>query len=200
MKILGIVILFFAATAYTQDLPSASLRKGTWDFGVQTGGGTGGVHRRSFGAQFWTAGLRIGELCTAEHGQGWRRGNLECGMDIIPVFLVFEREAIYGGGSNLFLKWTFTRGKKLAPYYELGLGMLFTKSNLPSGDTSTLNFTAQTGPGIYIFTHEKRALALGVEFLHISNAFLGNFNPGINVVHFALEYHWFHRAARRDTP
>ncbi len=70
--------------------------------------------------------------------------------------------------------------------------MLLTKSNLPSGDTSKVNFCTQTGPGIYIFTREKRAVPVGVKFLHISNAFLGNFNPGINVVHFALEYHWFH--------
>ncbi len=112
MKIFGIVFLFFAATAYTQDLPSVSLRKGTWDFGVQTGGGTGEVHGRNFGAQFWTAGLRIGELCTTEHGKGWRRGNLECGIDIIPVFLVFERDSLWGWLES-FPEMDFYPGQKV---------------------------------------------------------------------------------------
>lgn len=191
MRILVSLFLLAASTVSAQGLPSSSLRKGAWDFGVQTSGGVG-LYGNNSKAGLWLVGGRIGRVLTREHGDGWYRGNFEYAMDLIPVHVVVDGRVIYGGGFNpLVLKWNFTRGKKWAPYYEASFGMLFTTANVPSGDTSRVNFVSQAGPGINFFARENRAFSAGFSFLHLSSAQLGRNNSGINAVHFTIGYHWF---------
>ena len=175
----------------SQDLPAASLRQGTWDIGVWTGGGTGLTGSTS-NIRFWNAGMRFGRILTREHGSGWLRGNLELAGDAIPAYVVFQNKTVYGAGFNpALLKWNFTSGRKIAPFVEAGAGLLFTSSDVPLG-TTTVNFTPQVGLGMHIFTREKRAVTLTARYVHISNAGLSTPNPGINTIQFTLGYHWFH--------
>jgi hypothetical protein len=173
------------------NLPAASLKKGTWDLGVWTGGGHALTGSTS-GTGVWNAGFRFGRVMTQEHGPGWLRGNLEWSGDIIPAYVIFQNTNVYGAGFNPALfKWNFTRGKKIAPYFEMGAGMLFTRSDVPAG-TSTINFTPQAGFGMHIFTRQKRAVTLTGKYVHISNAGLSTPNPGINTIQFTVGYNWFH--------
>lgn len=173
------------------NLPSTSLKKGTWDLGLWTGGGHGLTGSTS-GTGVWSAGVRVGRVMTHEHGSGWLRGNLEWAADVIPAYVVFQNNTVYGAGLNPgFFKWNFTGGKKIAPFVELGGGLLFTRSDVPPG-TSTVNFTPQVGFGMHIFTREKRAVTLTGRYVHISNAGLATPNPGINTIQFTVGYNWFH--------
>ncbi len=174
----------------TDNLPSASLKKGTWDIGVWTGGGTALTGSFS-NTRAWNAGVRIGNVLTGEHGSGRLRGNLEWAADIIPAYVIFQNTTVYGAGfTPVLLKWNFTSGRKVAPFIEAGVGMLFTRTQVPPG-TSTTNFTPQVGFGLHVFTREKRAVTFTGKYVHISNAGLSTPNQGINTMQFTLGYHWF---------
>jgi Lipid A 3-O-deacylase (PagL) len=129
----------------------------------------------------WNAGLRYGWVLTYPHGPSFLNGRFEFAIDAVPVYLIFQRtNTAYGVGLNpLNLKWNFTkRSSHIAPYVELSGGTLFTTRKVPPR-TSGVNFT----PGAALGTHllgKEYAWALEARYLHISNAGLGDFNPGIN--------------------
>ena len=192
-----LLLLLCAVSAAAQagsaslSLPAASLKKGTWDIGVWTGGGTALTGSTS-NTRFWEAGMRFGRILTQEHGSGWLRGNLEWAGDAIPAYVVFQNTTVYGAGFNpVLLKWNFTSGRKIAPFVEMGGGLLFTSSEVPPG-TSTVNFTPQGGFGMHIFLREKRALTFTVKGVHISNAGLSAPHPGIiSSIQYSVGYSWF---------
>jgi len=185
------MLALLSVSALAQSLPSDSLAQGAWELGLWTGGG----HSVSGGTAdtgVWDAGVRVGKVLTGEHGSGWLRGNLEYAADFIPAYLlVFPKQTSYAGGFDPFiLKWNFTGGRKVAPYLELGGGVLFSLDNVPPG-TGNVNFTPQASFGVQIFTREKRAVSLAAKYVHISNAGLTTPNPGINTIQFSIGYHWF---------
>jgi len=185
------MLALLSVSALAQSLPSDSLGPGSWELGLWTAGG----HSVSGGTAdtgVWDAGVRVGKVLTGEHGSGWLRGNLECAVDFIPAYLlVFPSQTSYAGGFDPFiLKWNFTGGRKVAPYLELGGGVLFSLDNVPPG-TGNVNFTPQASFGVQIFTREKRAVSLAAKYVHISNAGLTTPNPGINTIQFSIGYHWF---------
>lgn len=200
-------------TGTAESLPSGSLMKGAWDFSVWGQGGhsvSGGTRNTSVG----DAGIRIGKILTEEHLSGWARGNLEYAVDVIPLYILagpfkivpigvgtcligvkcglgLAQETAYGGGFNPFIvRWNFTSGKRLAPFIELGGGVLFTNKDLPL-QSSNVNFTPQAAIGMNIFTREKRAVSLDFRYEHISNAGLAKPNPGINTLQGGVGFHWF---------
>jgi lipid A 3-O-deacylase len=197
----------------SESLPASSLAAGAWDIGIWGQGGgsvSGGTRNTSVG----DAGFRIGKILTDEHGSGWVRGNLEYAVDLIPLYVLsgpfkivpsgvgtcavgakcgplLANETAYGGGFNPFIvRWNFTSGKRLAPFLELGGGVLFTNKDLPLA-SSNVNFTPQAAIGMNIFTRAKRAVSLDFRYEHISNAGLAKPNPGINTLQGGIGYHWF---------
>ncbi|HYY70645.1 MAG TPA: acyloxyacyl hydrolase [Terriglobales bacterium] len=178
-------------SAYAQNLPSGSLEKGTWELAIWTAGGhsvSGGTSETSV----WNAGLRLGRVLTHDHGSGFSRGNLEYAGDVVPIYvLFFPRQTSYAGGFNpVILKWNFTSGQKVAPYFEFGGGVLLSLDDVPPG-TSKVNFTPQASFGVQIFGRGKRAVSLAGKYVHISNAGLATPNPGINTLQFAIGYQCF---------
>src|SRR5580700_11313330 len=135
--------LLFASAAAAQDLPSTSLTRGTWEFGAFAGGGTG--LGKSDNTQFFFAGGRVGRILTHDHLSGWMRGNFEWAVDMMPLYVVFPpQNAVYGGSFKPAIwQWNFTSGKTLAPYVAAAGGVVFSRSNIPPGDTSYVNFTSQ---------------------------------------------------------
>jgi lipid A 3-O-deacylase len=185
------ILALLSAAALAQSLPSDSLEPGAWELGLWAAGGHSASGGRS-DAGVWDAGVRVGRVLTGEHGSGWLRGNLEYAVDFIPAYmLVFPSRTSYAGGLDPFvLKWTFTGSRKVAPYLELGGGVLISLDNVPPG-TSNVNFTPQASFGVQIFTREKRAVSLAARYVHISNAGLAAPNPGLNTLQFSIGYHWF---------
>jgi hypothetical protein len=69
------------------------------------------------------------------------------------------------------------------PYWDLGLGMLWTNlaPRIPEQSTQ-FNFVLESGPGVHYFVTEKVAFMVGARFHHISNAGLGDRNLGLNSI------------------
>ena len=200
----------FAQTARPQISTNPLHKKGTWDLGVWVSGGhsvTGGTS----GVGIFSTAFRVGKIISVERGRGWYRGNLEVAVDVVPLTLIFQKtlqpppvciavfpspcplrdETVYGAGfTPLMTKWNFSAAKNFTPYVELGGGLLFTKSDVPAF-SSNVNFTPQIAFGVHLFTNNRRSLSLAGRYLHISNAGLGDLNPGINTIQFSLGYHWF---------
>src|SRR3989449_11353053 len=87
--------------------------------------------------------------------------------DALPISFVF--------------KYNFLSFGRWMPYWDLGLGMLWTNlaPRIPEQSTP-FNFVMESGPGVQYFATERVALTLGVRFHHISNAGLGDRNKGLN--------------------
>ena len=183
--------LLLSLTAAAQNLPSTSLTKGTWQFGIWGGGGTA-FHGSTSDTRMANAGIRIGRIMTGEHGGGWVRGNLELSADVMPVFVIFQSNTVYGGGVTApIFRWNFTGNKKkIAPYFEVGGGLLYTRSDVPPG-TSRINFTPQGGFGFNVFARERRSVSFDARYMHLSSAGLGDPNPGIDSVQFRIGFNWF---------
>ena len=88
-------------------------------------------------------------------------------------------------------KWNFTAGKTVSPYIAAVGGIVFSPSNLPPGDTSQVNFTSGAELGAQWFHNSKNSINFAVKIYHLSNASIGNLNPGINgAVQFMAGYTW----------
>lgn len=186
------LIAIAAPRAAAQDLPAQSLSRGTWELGLFGGGGTG--LGKSDTTQFAYAGGRVGLVLTGEHLSGLFRGNFEWGVDVMPVYTVITTNGpVYGGSFKpVIWQWNFTRGKKIAPYVAAAGGIVFSRGDVPPGDTSPVNFTSQFVTGMHIFTKAGRAFFIEDAVGHLSNASLGHHNPGYNgLIVFTVGYSWY---------
>jgi lipid A 3-O-deacylase len=177
----------------SDDWVHATLKKGTWEFGLFAGGGTG--LGKSDDTQFFMAGGRVGRILTGEHLPGWLRGNFEWAGDAMPAYVVFtpNNGAVYGGSfTPAIWQWNFTGRKKVAPYFAAQGGVLFSTHNIPPGNTSYVNFTPGGVFGVHIFMREGRAVQVEGGIIHHSNASLGTENPGYNASFILkLGYTWY---------
>jgi lipid A 3-O-deacylase len=193
-QMVGLSLLFLTYAAPAQEFLPPTEQNGTWDISVWISGATGEETRNSFTqAQIWTAGVFIGKVIIREIGSGWRRGSLEYGFELVPVFVQSKIKTVYGGGLNpVVFRWNSGHHiGRVVPYIELAGGGVATTSNVPPGDTSSFNFTARGGGGIHIFNKHRQSWDVGCRWLHVSNANLGVRNPEFNGVQITLGYHWF---------
>lgn len=173
--------------------------------GPEKGGGevqlwAGGGHSVPGGTQntgAFNAGLRYGWILTDPHLPGFLRGRFEYAVDAVPVFVVFQpANTAYGAGFDpLGLKWNFERRRRFSPYLELTGGVLFTNHDVPA-NTNPVNFMDQAALGTHILG-AKYNVSIELRYMHISNAGLGNLNPGINTVQVRLGVGRFFRSRRR---
>jgi hypothetical protein len=194
MKFFSGIVLFLLCvlTAGAQGLPSQSLTKGTWELQPFIGGGTG--VGKSSSTQFVIAGARVGRVMTSEHFHNFLRGDFELAADFMPLYLVVQPGGtVYGGSFKpVIFEWNFTSHRKIAPYALIAGGIVFTTSNFPPGNTSTVNFASQAAMGFHFFTRPRRAWDFEVQLVHHSNASLGHLNPGLNAsLLFTFGYNWF---------
>jgi lipid A 3-O-deacylase len=176
--------LLVTATAYGQ------WREGQTELGVLTGGGpaiTGGAGDRGF----WLAGFRWGRQLTAERGQGWMRGHVEYAIEAIPLYFQFQSTTVYGAGFTPFLlRYQLTSYHAIAPFVEIGAGILGTTSDVPEG-TSSFNFTPQGGIGVQTAPAGRASWTFGLRYHHTSNAGISHPNPGINAIMLYTAVSWF---------
>src|SRR4030095_3398421 len=118
--ILLLSILLCSHLIYAQN--NNVLRKGSWNFGIWTGGGSG-VTGSTKGTDLWLTGARFGKVLSSERGHGTMRGELEYAIEAIPAFVVFQDSTVYGFDiTPLLFRWNFTASRKWTPYFELGAG------------------------------------------------------------------------------
>jgi len=197
-------LIAFVAVAVPLCAQQTPTQSGATEISVWGGGGTGLGH--SSQAQFVNAGVILGKVLTDEHGPGVLQGTFEYDVDIMPLFLVLQnqpavengipvtrRETVYGGAVTPVLwKWNFTRNKRVVPFATIEGSALFTTHDVPAGDTSVVNFQSGLGSGVQFFRGDGHAISVGGNFLHISNASLGNRNPSYNItLQFRVAYQWW---------
>ncbi len=161
--------------------------EGEHEWQVWTGGGHG-LNGSQSSDGVWNVGLRYGLILTAPHGPGFLRGRLEYAVDVVPVFMIFQKTSnAYGAGVNPFaFKWMLDTRRSVAPYFEIGGGTLFTNVQVPPA-TSRINFTTSGALGLH-FLEASTISAPELRFMHISNAGLATPNPGINTLQFRIGF------------
>ncbi|HYE24202.1 MAG TPA: acyloxyacyl hydrolase [Clostridia bacterium] len=195
---LGLICAFIVAilsSAAAQTDYAQPLRKEHWSGGFFVGGGTGLGDRTN--VEMFRAGGRIGRVMTGEIGGGKFRHTFALQSEWAPVDYTF-----WGGYKNVYgwsmapiiLTWNFVgeRPRRVVPFAEAYGGVLFSKDEIPPGDTSKVNFTPGAGFGLHVFTRERQAMTFHLRAVHISNASLGDHNPGVNAsMQFAVGYTWW---------
>jgi hypothetical protein len=180
-----LVIVIFVFSAAARGRAQAGPKEGGNEIQVWAGGGHS-VAGGTSGTEVFNAGGRYGWVITGLHWPSLLRGRFEYTVEVVPVYLIFQpANTAYGWGFNpLGLKWDFERHGRFSPYLELDGGALFSNHDVPTY-TNDVNFTPSAAFGTHVLG-EKYNWSVEVRYLHISNAGLGMFNPGLNTVQVRL--------------
>lgn len=112
---------------------------------------------------------------------------------------VFAGYKEYGAAvTPLLFRWNFSGEniRRLTLWAEGGVGLLWTSHNFPQSDpesgryTSRINFTPQLGVGETIRVGNKSSIDVGAKYVPITNAGLGQINPGVSLLQFSTGYSW----------
>jgi lipid A 3-O-deacylase len=170
---------------------------------------------------FLNAGFEAGRMVTALHGPSILHGQGEAAVEITPFWLAdYPKQALvvdytnyqtpsqftfpslqrYGvSATPVLYRWNFMKDElsRISPWVQLGGGLLWTNHKFPvvpltNENTSVINFTPQLGIGANVFIKKNRSLDFALKAVHISNASLGDNNPGLNVtLQFSAGYSWW---------
>lgn len=115
----------------------------------------------------------------------------------------YQTGGAYNGVSltPIVLRWDFTGTRRIMPFVQGAGGLIWTNHKFPPvgplpepghQGTSVWNFTPQFGVGFQYFLKPKRSITFNANAVHISNASLGDANPGVNAtIQFQLGYSWW---------
>ena len=198
----------------TSDPVHAVMQRKPWDRGVFIDGGFGTAGETS--DHFLNAGFRLGKVLTPAAGPGILRGQFEYAIQLIPYWQSFTPKTTYflttgnppqtrqvttGGtytGLSLtpvIFRWNLVHWKRVMPWMQGGGGLIWTNHKYPPNGprgTSIWNFEPQIGVGIHYFVKPRQSITFGANAVHISNASLGDANPGVNAtVQFQIGYTWW---------
>lgn len=99
----------------------------------------------------------------------------------IKVYPIYGRETSYAVGmSPLGGRTTFFPRSRIQPSFAVDLGFLVSNRDLPVDDSNRFNFTFAFGPGVQVFSSERSSVRLEYLYHHISNAGMGDSNPGVD--------------------
>lgn len=169
--------------AWSEDRDSWDPKK--WEIGIWGGAGkVANDHGRD--TKLMLAGIGVGKVVAG--GSGGMA--LEYAMEFAPVFVIYQKTAVYGAEvAPLLLKLQFAPAARTNPFLEFGGGLLFTNSDVPE-NTSQFNFTPQLRFGVELARPHGQAFALAFQYVHISNANTAKRNRGYNSLHMQLGYFW----------
>jgi hypothetical protein len=187
-----------------QTLPpqQVSLQGGSNEFGVWASYAPGSPHLIGVTSprQFAVLGFRYGRMLIDKP-----KWSLEYTVDVSPVEIMLQpkilgsfinssgnvqyvtgsREAVYGGGVNpIGLKLNFLRRNRFQFFGASTAGFVASVRPIPvdvHGETQfNFDFDFQAGFQLYN-SSRKRAWMFGYKYQHISNAYRGQINPGVDL-------------------
>lgn len=182
-----LVLMFFASIAQAESLSSAIqardvVKRGSFEIGLMSGYLQGNDLSTSTSSNRSALYIlpRAAMVMTPELGSRFYAGNLAVGLEPLYAHYFKPFGATAAGGSLLF-KYNFLAFGRWMPFWDVGLGMLWTNLAPRIREQSTpFNFVLETGPGVQYFATEKLALTIGARYHHISNAGIGDRNLGLN--------------------
>jgi hypothetical protein len=123
--------------------------------------------------------------------------------DIAAASGPYKTGGAYNGISMtpVVLRWDLSGGRRIMPFVQGAGGLIWTNHKFPPvgplpapghQGTSVWNFTPQFGVGFQYFLKPRRSITFNANAMHISNASLGDANPGVNAtVQFQIGYSWW---------
>jgi opacity protein-like surface antigen len=184
-----LVLMFFASIAQAESLSSAIqardvVKRGSLEIGLMSGYLQGNELSTSTSSNRSALYIlpRAAMVMTPELGSRFYAGNLAVGLEPLYAHYFKPFGATAAGGSLLF-KYNFLAFGRWMPFWDVGLGMLWTNlaPRIPEQSTP-FNFVLETGPGVQYFATEKLALTIGVRYHHISNARISDRDLGLNSI------------------
>jgi hypothetical protein len=173
--------------------PAASAGVGTADargpneFSLWGGGSVGATTMigKSTGFDFGLAAVRYGRRLWTNDALSF-----DWTIDAIPLaFLTLDRspgqesghrESVYGAGlTPIGWRLDVERLRWVRPYFAANGGFLYFEDRVPARGVK-FNFTYDFGVGAQVPLTPDTAVTLGYSYFHISNAGLGNSNPGFD--------------------
>ncbi len=99
------------------------------------------------------------------------------------------------------LRWNFASSHRVRPWVQGAGGLIWTTHKFPPVGpypiprhlgTSVFNYTPQFGIGVHYFVRPRQSISFSANAVHISNASMGDANPGVNAsVQFSIGYSWW---------
>jgi lipid A 3-O-deacylase len=99
------------------------------------------------------------------------------------------------------LRWNLLPHGRWQPWVQGGGGLIWTNHKFPPVGpypapghlgTSVFNYTPQFGVGAHYFIRPRQSISVSANAVHISNASMGDSNPGVNAsVQFSIGYTWW---------
>ena len=123
--------------------------------------------------------------------------------DVAAATGPYQTGGAYNGFSltPIVLRWDMTGTRRILPFVQGAGGLIWTNHKFPPvgplplpghQGTSVWNFTPQFGVGFQYFLKPRRSITFNANAVHISNASLGDANPGVNAtVQFQIGYSWW---------
>jgi hypothetical protein len=131
----------------------------------------------------------------------------EANEEPTPVTVPYQwnGDNFHGASVTPFLlRWNFSQrdSSRVVPWAQFGGGLVWTDHKFPlyfnqakdqfENSTSVINFTPQVGAGVNIFNRPRHSANIAMKVIHISNASLGDHNPGLNFTfQFSAGYSWW---------
>jgi lipid A 3-O-deacylase len=175
-----------------------------------------GASSRRVELNFYTAGFSAARALGSPHRIGELRERTAAEFELEPFWLAHyprqTQKACYAGQCDdtrwgpyrvygvsvtpALVRWNLLRNadSRIAPWAQAGVGFLWTNRSFPAlaGNPGVINFTPQAGAGTNIFVKKNQSFDFGFKVMHISNAGLGDTDPGINVsLRFTVGYRWW---------
>jgi lipid A 3-O-deacylase len=131
------------------------------------------------------------------------RANCYIQGDELNCTNLFPTGGTYTGLSitPLILRWNLTPRGRFRPWVQGAGGLIWTNHKFPPVGpypipghlgTSVFNYTPQFGLGVHYFVKPKQSISISANAVHISNASMGDSNPGVNAsVQFSIGYTWW---------
>ena len=99
------------------------------------------------------------------------------------------------------LRWNLASRHRFRPWIQGAGGLIWTNHKFPPIGpypkpdhlgTSVFNYTPQFGIGVHYFVKPRQSISISANAVHISNASMGDANPGVNAsVQLSIGYTWW---------
>lgn len=99
-----------------------------------------------------------------------------------------SRWTYMGGISPMGLRFGFAKRHRLQPFFVANAGFLMAPHDEPVNNSARFNFTFEGGAGVEWFRDHQHSFAFDYRVHHLSNAYRGTFNPGIDSSIFRASY------------